>query len=42
MNIIDYHWEELWKAVISLLEFVSSKFESVKMLGRVDELLEEV
>ncbi|KAG8780335.1 hypothetical protein FRC15_009620, partial [Serendipita sp. 397] len=38
---LEYHWEELWKSIFLLLEFTSSRVDNVKVLGRVDELIEE-
>ncbi|PVG03294.1 hypothetical protein CPB86DRAFT_749524 [Serendipita vermifera] len=38
---LEYSWEELWRALIALLEFLSSRLDNVKVLGRVDELVEE-
>jgi hypothetical protein len=38
----EYHWEELWRAIIGLLEFLAVRVEDVKNLGRVDELVQEV
>ena len=38
----EYHWEELWRAVIGILEFLAVRVDDVKNLGRVDELVQEV
>ncbi|KAG8830817.1 hypothetical protein FRC17_004184, partial [Serendipita sp. 399] len=38
----EYHWEELWKSILVLLEFTSSRVDKVKVLGRVEELIEEL
>ena len=38
----EYHWEELWRAMIGLLEFLAVRVDDIKNLGRVDELVQEV
>lgn len=38
----EYHWEELWRAVLGVLEFLAVRVDDVKNLGRVDELVQEV
>lgn len=38
----EYHWEELWRAIIGILEFLAVRVDDVKNLGRVDELVQEV
>jgi len=38
----EYHWEELWRAVIGLLEFLAVRMDDIKNLGRVDELVQDV
>lgn len=38
----EYHWEELWRALFALLEFTSSRLDNFKVLGRVEEMVEEV
>ena len=38
----EYHWEELWRAIIGLLEFLAVRVDEIKNLGRVDELVQDV
>ncbi|KIM33935.1 hypothetical protein M408DRAFT_325498 [Serendipita vermifera MAFF 305830] len=38
---LEYHWAALWRSLFSLLEFVSSRVDNVRVLGRVEELVEE-
>lgn len=38
---LDYHWEELWRSIVAVLDFVASRLENVRVLGRVDELIQE-
>jgi Domain of unknown function (DUF1741) len=38
----EYHWEELWRAMIGLLEFLAVRVDDIKHLGRIDELVQEV
>jgi hypothetical protein len=39
---IEYHWEELWRSIMALFDFISARLDSLKVLGRLDELVEEV
>ncbi|KAI8990450.1 hypothetical protein BD414DRAFT_413658 [Trametes punicea] len=38
---LDYHWQELWRALILLLEFLASKLDSLTTTGGVQQLVEE-
>lgn len=38
---LDYHWEELWRALISLLDFLANKTE-VAPSSRAERLVQEV
>jgi len=38
----EYHWEELWRSIIGILEFLAVRVDDIKNLGRVDELVQEV
>lgn len=38
----DYHWPELWKALIGLLDFLVNKLDSLLTTGGVEQLIQEV
>ncbi|KIJ38425.1 hypothetical protein M422DRAFT_176436, partial [Sphaerobolus stellatus SS14] len=38
---LDYHWEELWRAVFTLMDFLASQSGSMKSIAKVDELVQE-
>jgi len=38
----EYHWREFWSAVIGLLNFLSTKVDSLVTTGGLEELLREV
>lgn len=38
----DYHWQELWRALVLLLDFLASKLESLTTTGGVQQLAQEV
>lgn len=38
----DYHWQELWRALVLLLDFLASKLESLTTTGGVEQLAQEV
>lgn len=38
----DYHWQELWRALILLLDFLASKLDSLTTTGGVEQLTQEV
>ena len=38
----DYHWQELWRALILLLDFLASKLDSLTTTGGVEQLTHEV
>ncbi|KAL0951542.1 hypothetical protein HGRIS_008226 [Hohenbuehelia grisea] len=35
---LDYHWRELWKAILALLDFLSAKLESLVTTGGIEQL----
>lgn len=37
-DFLDYHWEELWRALITLLDFVSTKLVNS---GKLEQLVQE-
>ena len=39
---LSYHWQELWRALILLLDFLASKLDSLVTTGGVKQLSEEV
>lgn len=39
---VDYHWQELWRALVLLLDFLASKLESLTTTGGVEQLVQEV
>lgn len=39
---VDYHWKELWNALMSLLKFLSGKFDSLTTTGGVEQVIREV
>jgi hypothetical protein len=41
-NSIDYHWTELWKAAIGLLDFVGTKKEQLDAHNALGKLIQEV
>jgi hypothetical protein len=41
-NSLDYHWEELWKSLVSLLDFITTKLGKPSEGGRVEQLVQEV
>lgn len=38
----DYHWDELWRALIGLLQYVTSKLALLKHIGRLAEVVQMV
>ncbi|CDO72963.1 hypothetical protein BN946_scf185007.g17 [Trametes cinnabarina] len=38
---VGYHWQELWLALILLLDFLASKLESLTTTGGVEQLVQE-
>jgi hypothetical protein len=38
----DYHWQELWRAMLGLLDFLSNKIEALATTGGVETLAGEV
>ncbi|KAH9898211.1 hypothetical protein C8Q73DRAFT_834250 [Cubamyces lactineus] len=38
---LDYHWQELWRALILLLDFLASKLDSLTTTGGVEQLTQE-
>ncbi|KZT75029.1 hypothetical protein DAEQUDRAFT_807295 [Daedalea quercina L-15889] len=38
---LDYHWPELWRALIGLLDFLASKLDSLITTGGVEQLIQE-
>ena len=39
---IEYHWLQLWKAIIGLLDFLGGKLDELKSTAGIEELLQEV
>lgn len=39
---IEYHWLQLWKAIIGLLDFLGGKLDELTSTVGIEELLEEV
>ena len=37
-----YHWQELWRALVFLLDFLASKLDSLITTGGVEQLVQEV
>ena len=42
MTVAEYHWKELWNALIGLLNFLSIKIDSLITTGGVEHLVQEV
>jgi hypothetical protein len=42
MPEIEYHWKELWNALIGLLNFLSTKLDSLTTTGGVEQVVKEV
>ena len=42
ISCADYHWPELWKALIGLLDFLVNKLDSLLTTGGVEQLIQEV
>ncbi|KAI9065925.1 hypothetical protein FKP32DRAFT_1623459 [Trametes sanguinea] len=38
---LDYHWQELWRAMILLLDFLANKLEGLITTGGVEQLVQE-
>ncbi|KAI0652036.1 hypothetical protein C8Q79DRAFT_1019050 [Trametes meyenii] len=38
---LDYHWQELWSALILLLDFLASKLDNLTTTGGVEQLVHE-
>ncbi|OJT08174.1 UPF0668 protein C10orf76 -like protein [Trametes pubescens] len=38
---LDYHWQELWRALVLLLDFLATKLESLTTTGGVEQLVQE-
>ncbi|KAI0654234.1 hypothetical protein C8Q70DRAFT_1048092 [Cubamyces menziesii] len=38
---LEYHWQELWRALILLLDFLASKLDSLTTTGGVEQLTQE-
>ncbi|EIW64282.1 uncharacterized protein TRAVEDRAFT_33082 [Trametes versicolor FP-101664 SS1] len=38
---LDYHWQELWRALVLLLDFLASKLESLTTTGGIEQLVQE-
>ncbi|KAI0361420.1 hypothetical protein OH77DRAFT_1392058 [Trametes cingulata] len=38
---LEYHWQELWRALILLLDFLASKLDSLTTTGGVEQLVQE-
>ncbi|KAI0673322.1 hypothetical protein C8Q78DRAFT_1118463 [Trametes maxima] len=38
---LDYHWQELWSALILLLDFLANKLDSLTTTGGVEQLVHE-
>lgn len=39
---LDYHWEELWRSLILVLDFAANQIGTLKSVAKVDELIQEV
>lgn len=39
---IDYHWSQLWKAIVGLLDFLGGKTDELTSTTGVEQLLQEV
>lgn len=39
---IEYHWLQLWKAIIGLLDFLGGKLDELTPTAGIEELLQEV
>lgn len=39
---IEYHWQELWRALFGLLDFLANKMDSLITAGDIVGLVEEV
>ena len=39
---VEYHWQELWRALILLLDFLANKLEGLISTGGLEQLLQEV
>ena len=37
-----YHWQELWRALVLLLDFLASKLDSLVTTGGIEQLAQEV
>ncbi|OBZ78701.1 putative glycine dehydrogenase (decarboxylating), mitochondrial [Grifola frondosa] len=38
---LEYHWQEFWRAIVLLLDFVSSKLDNLITTGGVEQLVQE-
>ncbi|KAI0756821.1 hypothetical protein C8Q80DRAFT_1091494 [Daedaleopsis nitida] len=38
---LDYHWQELWRALVLLLDFLANKLDSLVTTGGVEQLVQE-
>ncbi|KAH9081708.1 hypothetical protein EDB83DRAFT_2334344 [Lactarius deliciosus] len=38
---LDYHWSQLWKAIIGLLDFLGGKFDELTSTTGIEQLLQE-
>ncbi|KAI0964018.1 hypothetical protein AcW1_000938 [Taiwanofungus camphoratus] len=38
---LEYHWQEIWKALIGLLDFLSNKLDGLITTGRIEQLVQE-
>lgn len=40
--VTEYDWQELWRSIIGLLDFLSNKLDSLVTTGGVERLAQEV